>query len=202
MNAAEKAARQRLGEQIANHNATEAELERGRKLLDEARRKLYSMQDEAEKAESRAAEEMDAEVERILSGVPKARTKVQSPLPTEDELDLQGRVIARLEEHVEEGARAVAVAKEAVKAAVSGVVVTKVRDLIPEMERVRSEFIRLAAAFNAARSAMEFDRDGPYARVDNLLRAEPTLLRAEPTAAIRFAALAPGEEARWKSAIA
>jgi hypothetical protein len=154
------------------------------------------MQDEAEKAESRAAEEMDAEVDRILSGTPKGKSKPQDPVPTEADIALQRRLISRLEDLVGEGEYAVTVTKKAVAAAVGGVVVAKVHDLIPEMEKARAEFARLAAAFTAARSAIEFDRDGPYAQVDSLLRAEPG-------AAIRFAGLdQTGEGARWQAAIA
>jgi hypothetical protein len=67
--------------------------------------------------------------------------------------------------------------------------------MVPEFEKARAEFAKLAAAFSAARSGIEHDRDGPYDRVDRLLRQEPG-------AAGRFAGLAPAEEARWRSAIA
>ena len=116
-------------------------------------------------------------------------------MPTEGELGLQRHLIARLEELETELEYSLAAAKRAVAAAVSGVVIARVNDLIPEMEKARAEFARLAAAFTAARSAIEHDRDGPYDRIDRILRSEPA-------AASRFVSLAPAEEARWRSQIA
>jgi hypothetical protein len=193
----EKQARARLGEMIANHNAIEGELSKTQGVLGDARRKLGTMLDEADQAEARKVEAMDAEVTRILSGAQKAKGGLQSPALTEDDLALQRHLISRLEGLVDEREHALAAAKRAVSAGVSGVVAAKVHDLIPEFEKVRAEFARLAAVFNAARSAIEFDRnrDSPYGRVD-------ALLRQEPGGAIRFAGLAPAEEARWRTQIA
>jgi hypothetical protein len=196
MSPAEKEARARLAERISEHNAIESELSKTQGILADAKRKLGMMLDEADQSEARKVAEMDLEVDRILSGAPKAKGGLQSAVPTEDDIRLQRHLVVRLEEHETELEYSLSTAKRAVAAAVSGVVIARVNDLIPEMEKARAEFAKLAAAFNAARSAIEFDRDASsaYGRVDSILREEP--------GAIRFAGLAPGEEARWRSQIA
>jgi chromosome segregation ATPase len=195
MNAAEKEARARLAERISEHNAIESELTKTRSLLEEARRKRYDMLEAADQSEARKAEEMDAEVDRILSGAAKAKAGLQAPVPSEQEMSVQKRLVERLEEIESESESALASAKRSVAAAVSAVVVARVHDMVPEFEKARAEFARLAAAFTAARSAIEHDRDGPYDRIDRILRSEPA-------AASRFVSLAPAEEARWRSQIA
>jgi hypothetical protein len=197
MNNAEKDARSLLADAISNHNMLEGELAKTQGILADAKRKLNLMLDEADQSEARRAEEMDAEVDRILTGAPKAKGGLQVPVPTADDLALQRRLIGRLEELESESESSLASAKRGVATGVSGVVAAKVHDLIPQMEKARAEFARLAAQFAAARSAIEFDRDAssPYGRVD-------AILREEPAGAIRFVPLAAGEEARWRSAIA
>ena len=195
MNAAEKEARARLAERISEHNAIESELSKTQGILADAKRELGMMLDEADQSEARKAEEMDAEVTRILSGAPAAKVKPQSPALTEGDLALQRRLVERLEALVDESEYSLSTAKRAIAAGVSAVVVARVHDMVPEFEKARAEFAKLAAAFSAARSGIEHDRDGPYDRVDRLLRQEPG-------AAGRFAGLAPTEEAKWRSAIA
>jgi hypothetical protein len=75
----EKQARARLAERISEHNAIEGELEKTRKVLEDARRKLGMMLDAFDQAEARKVEAMDAEVTRILSGAQKAKGGLQSP---------------------------------------------------------------------------------------------------------------------------
>jgi signal recognition particle GTPase len=195
MSPAEKLARQRLAEQISAHNTIEGQIEKTRSMLAEGKRKLSLMLDEFDQAEARKAAEQDAEIDRILSGAPKAKGSSQAPALSEADISLQKRLVERLEEVETESESSLASAKRAVAAGVSGVVAARVNDLIPEMEKARAEFARLAAAFTAARSAIEHDRDGPYDRIDRFLRSEPA-------AASRFVSLAPAEEARWRSQIA
>jgi hypothetical protein len=191
----EKQARARLGEMIETHNAIEGDLEKTRSMLAEGKRKLSLMLDEFDQAEAREAAKQDAEIDRILSGAPKAKGSPQAPALSEADISLQKRLVERLEELESESESSLASAKRAVATGVSGVVAARVNDLIPEMEKTRAEFARLAAAFTAARSAISHDRDGPYDRIDRILRSEPA-------AASRFVSLAPAEEARWRSQIA
>jgi hypothetical protein len=196
MTLAETAARAHLAEQIANHNAIEGELAKTQTALVNAKHKLGGMLDEADQADARKAAEQDAEIDRILSGAPKAKGASLAPVPTEGDIALQRRLIVRLEALETEHEYALAAAKRAVAAGVSAVVAARVHELAPEFEKVRAEFAKLAAQFSAARSAIEFDRDAgsPYGRVDSILREEPG-------SALRFAGLAPGEEGKCRAAI-
>src|ERR1700678_3338100 len=122
----EKQARARLGEMIETHNAIEGDLEKTRSMLAEGKRKLSLMLDEFDQAEAREAAKQDAEIDRILSGAPKAKGSPQAPALSEADISLQKRLVERLEELESESESSLASAKRAVATGVSGVVAARV----------------------------------------------------------------------------